>query len=168
MLYLETGSVDPAYNLAFEEYVLQNYRQGDILILWQNANSVIVGRNQNAEAEINRAFVEEHGIKVVRRSKGLSHGVNMAWNRKFKLNPGKALAGCMRRNKSLHVFFASGLFDLCTTAGNARYLATHNSLPQDRVMIGEYPSGHMAYLGEESAKLLGDDLRTFIIKSANL
>lgn len=111
---------------------------------------------------------EEMGIKVVRRSKGLSHGVNMAWNRKFKLNPGKALAGCMRRNKSLHVFFASGLFDLCTTAGNARYLATHNSLPQDRVMIGEYPSGHMAYLGEESAKLLGDDLRTFIIKSANL
>ena len=70
MIYLETGSVDPAYNLAFEEYVLQNLRQGDILILWQNANSVIVGRNQNAEAEINRAFVEEHGIKVVRRKSG--------------------------------------------------------------------------------------------------
>ena len=70
MIYLETGSVDPAYNLAFEEYVLQNLRQGDILILWQNANSVIVGRNQNAEAEINRAFVEEHGIKVVRRNTG--------------------------------------------------------------------------------------------------
>ena len=70
MLYLETGSVDPAYNLAFEEYVLQNLRRGDILILWQNANSVIVGRNQNAEAEINRSFVEEHSIKVVRRNTG--------------------------------------------------------------------------------------------------
>ena len=70
MIYLETGSVDPAYNLAFEEYVLQNFRQGDILILWQNANSVIVGRNQNAEAEINRAFVEEKSIKVVRRNTG--------------------------------------------------------------------------------------------------
>lgn len=70
MLYLETGSVDPAYNLAFEEYILQNYRKGDILILWQNANAVIVGRNQNADAEINRAFVEENGIKVVRRNTG--------------------------------------------------------------------------------------------------
>ena len=70
VLYLETGSVDPAYNLAFEEYILQNYRQGDILILWQNANAVIVGRNQNADAEINRAFVEENGIKVVRRNTG--------------------------------------------------------------------------------------------------
>ena len=70
MLYLETGSVDPAYNLAFEEYVLQNLRQDTILILWQNDNSVIVGRNQNAEAEINRAFVEAHGIKVIRRNTG--------------------------------------------------------------------------------------------------
>ena len=70
VLYLETGSVDPAYNLAFEEYVLQNRRHGEILILWQNANSVIVGRNQNAEAEINHTFVEEHGIKVVRRNTG--------------------------------------------------------------------------------------------------
>ena len=70
MLYLETGSVDPAYNLAFEEYVLQNFRQGNILILWQNARSVIVGRNQNAEAEINRSFVEKNSIKVVRRNTG--------------------------------------------------------------------------------------------------
>ena len=70
MIYLETGSVDPAYNLAFEEYVLKNIRQDTVLILWQNDNSVIVGRNQNAEAEINRSFVEEKGIKVVRRNTG--------------------------------------------------------------------------------------------------
>lgn len=68
--YLETGSTDPAYNLAFEEYVLTNRRDGNCLILWQNDNAVIVGRNQNAEAEINRAFVEEHGIRVVRRNTG--------------------------------------------------------------------------------------------------
>ena len=69
-IYLETGSTDPRYNLAFEEYVLRNYTQGDILILWQNANAVIVGRNQNAEAEINKAFVAEHDILVVRRNTG--------------------------------------------------------------------------------------------------
>lgn len=68
--YLETGSVDPAYNLAFEEYVLANRRDGNYLILWQNDNAVIVGRNQNAEAEINRAFVEEQGIRVIRRNTG--------------------------------------------------------------------------------------------------
>ena len=68
--YLETGSNDPAYNLAFEEYVQRNRRDGNYLILWQNKNAVIVGRNQNAEEEINRAFVEQHDIRVIRRNTG--------------------------------------------------------------------------------------------------
>ena len=68
--YLQTHSTDPAYNLAFEEYVLKNCRKGDWLILWQNRNAVIVGRNQNALEEINRDFVQAHGIKVIRRNTG--------------------------------------------------------------------------------------------------
>lgn len=68
--YMETGSTDPAYNLAFEEYVLKNRLEGDYLLLWQNANAVIVGRNQNALEEINREFVEANGIKVIRRNTG--------------------------------------------------------------------------------------------------
>lgn len=68
--YLETGSTDPAYNLAFEEYVQAHRREGNYLILWQNRNAVIIGRNQNAEAEINRSFVDSHEIRVVRRNTG--------------------------------------------------------------------------------------------------
>ena len=69
-IYLETTSRDPAYNLAFEEYVLSHRRLGDYLILWQNDKTVVVGQNQNTEEEINRTFVEEHGIQVVRRATG--------------------------------------------------------------------------------------------------
>ena len=69
-LYLETGSTDPRYNLAFEEYVLTHKREGDYLLLWQNDNTIVIGQNQNAEAEINRAFVEAHHINVVRRMTG--------------------------------------------------------------------------------------------------
>ena len=68
--YMETGSTDPAYNLAFEEYVLLNKKEGDFLLLWQNANAVIIGRNQNTEEEIDRDFIETHGVKVVRRITG--------------------------------------------------------------------------------------------------
>lgn len=68
--YLETGSTNPFYNLAFEEYVLRHRTQGDYLLLWQNDNTIVVGQNQNAEAEINRSFVEAHGIRVVRRMTG--------------------------------------------------------------------------------------------------
>lgn len=68
--YLETGSHDPFYNLAFEEYVLKHKTEGDYLVLWQNENTIVVGRNQNTEEEINRSFVEFHHINVVRRMTG--------------------------------------------------------------------------------------------------
>lgn len=70
IIYMETGSLDPHYNLAFEEYVLCNRRIGDYLLLWQNDNTIVIGQNQNAAAEINPAFVEEHHIHVVRRMTG--------------------------------------------------------------------------------------------------
>ena len=49
MYYIETGSTDPCYNLAFEEYVLKNRTEGDWLMLWQNDNTVVVGLNQTAQ-----------------------------------------------------------------------------------------------------------------------
>ena len=68
--YLETGSTDPCFNLAFEEYVLENLREGDWLILWQNANTVVVGLNQNTAEEIDAGFVAAHRVTVVRRITG--------------------------------------------------------------------------------------------------
>lgn len=68
--YLETGSQNPFYNLAFEEYVLSHRTRGDYLLLWQNDNTIVIGQNQNAEEEINRAFAEEHGMRIVRRATG--------------------------------------------------------------------------------------------------
>lgn len=68
--YLETGSVDPNYNLAFEEHVLLRRRDAFYLMLWQNDNAIVIGQNQSTEAEINQGFVQEHGIRVVRRTTG--------------------------------------------------------------------------------------------------
>lgn len=67
---METGSTDPCFNLAFEEYVLTHRLTGTYLILWQNENSIIIGQNQNTEEEINRSYVDAHGVKVVRRTTG--------------------------------------------------------------------------------------------------
>lgn len=68
--YFETHSTDPAYNLAFEEYVLTHRKEGDYLLLWQNDNTIVVGQNQNTAQEIDAAFVQQHHITVVRRSTG--------------------------------------------------------------------------------------------------
>ena len=68
--YIETGSLDPCYNLAFEQYLLENKTDGKWLMLWQNANTVVIGMNQNTAEEINADFVRAHNITVVRRMTG--------------------------------------------------------------------------------------------------
>jgi len=70
MLYYESRSTDPYFNIALEWHLFCNVAAQSIFMLWQNDNAIIIGKNQNAEAEINRPFVEAHGIKVARRKTG--------------------------------------------------------------------------------------------------
>ncbi len=67
-LYINT-STDPYFNLAAEEYLIKN-TDDDVIMLWRNSPSVIIGKNQNAFAEINFDFVNKNNIKVVRRLTG--------------------------------------------------------------------------------------------------
>ena len=60
---------DPYFNLAAEQYLLDT-EDGPVFMLWRNSRSVIIGRNQNAYAEIDRTFVRDNGIAVVRRLTG--------------------------------------------------------------------------------------------------
>ena len=71
MIYLESTSTDPAYNLALEQFVFDEMpRDRAYFMLWQNDNTIVVGKYQNTAAEINAAYVKEHGIHVVRRLSG--------------------------------------------------------------------------------------------------
>ncbi|HOU10978.1 MAG TPA: lipoate--protein ligase [Clostridiales bacterium] len=63
------NSHDPAYNLACEEYYLCQSER-NIIMLWRNAPSVIIGRNQNAYAELDMQYIAEHHIPVIRRLTG--------------------------------------------------------------------------------------------------
>lgn len=69
MIYIETNSSDPYFNLAAEEYFVQNVSE-EVCMLWRNASSIIVGRNQNTMAEIDYDYVTKHNIPVVRRMSG--------------------------------------------------------------------------------------------------
>ena len=69
--FLESSSVDPHFNLALEQYVFEQLpKESSYFMLWQNGNSIIVGKNQNTIAEINNEYVKAHGINVVRRLSG--------------------------------------------------------------------------------------------------
>lgn len=72
MLFIDNKGIhDPMINLAIEEYVLRNLDGNEsYLLFYINEPSIIIGKNQNTAEEINTKYVEEKGIKVVRRLSG--------------------------------------------------------------------------------------------------
>lgn len=71
MKYIDSQSHNSYFNLALEEHILKNKDfKEDIVFLWQNTPTIVVGNNQNTIEEINLPFVKENKIRVVRRLSG--------------------------------------------------------------------------------------------------
>ena len=69
MLIIQRQETDPFFNIAAEEYLLKNFKE-DIFTFWVNEPCIVVGKHQNALAEINYKYVKENGIPVIRRITG--------------------------------------------------------------------------------------------------
>ena len=67
--YLSLTTTSPYHNLAAEEYLLQQTKD-NVFMLWQNDNTIVIGRHQNTAAEINQEYVDSHHVNVVRRQTG--------------------------------------------------------------------------------------------------
>jgi lipoate-protein ligase A len=69
VLYSETH--DPWFNLATEDWILKEMStDSQVLFLWRNADTVVIGRYQNPWTECNLEAMEHDGVKLARRQSG--------------------------------------------------------------------------------------------------
>ena len=67
----ESNSFDPHWNLATEQYLMETVEEDAcILFLWQNQNTVVIGKNQNAWKECRTALLAQEGVTLARRLSG--------------------------------------------------------------------------------------------------
>lgn len=70
MTYVSNDSLLAAHSLAVEEFLLNNVTDGTILMLWKSAPTVVIGKFQNAYAEVSLCELMKRGISLVRRNSG--------------------------------------------------------------------------------------------------
>lgn len=77
----------------------------------------------------------------------------------------ESLRQAFAKNSYLHLFVASGYYDLATPYYATLYTLNHMALPgasRNNVQLEEYPVGHMVYLERKALEKLRDDVRGFI------
>lgn len=70
MIYIESSTTDPTWNMALESWLFDRDTGEDILYLWQNSPCVIIGRNQVAALEVDLQLAGEMDVPVIRRQTG--------------------------------------------------------------------------------------------------
>ncbi len=72
MKYLDFPSLDACVNLALEYYLAEYdpFPGEDLCWFWNTVPTVVIGKYQTAQAEVNLPYLEEHGIALVRRHSG--------------------------------------------------------------------------------------------------
>ena len=65
----DIGERNLVFYLAMEEFVAEKF-QDESFFVWQSGPTVIIGRNQDLEAEVNLGYCREYGVRVYRRKSG--------------------------------------------------------------------------------------------------
>lgn len=75
-----------------------------------------------------------------------------------------AITPAFEANGDFRLMIATGIYDLLTTVGPARLLASYPEYPDGRVDVHEYAGGHAFYANPDEFERLADDIRRFLAR----
>ena len=180
-LYILT-TTNPHYNLAVEEYLFRHERE-DVCMLWQNEPTVVIGKNQNAFAEVDIDALRRDGVHLARRITGggaVYHdlgNVNFSFisanNAETGLDFARFTAPILKALASLGVQAElSGRNDLLLNgqkfSGNAQYSADGRTLHHGTLLFDAELTALGRYLRPDEEKLKSKGIKSVHSRVTNL
>lgn len=172
---------NPWYNLAVEEYLLDNLEEDEIILyLWQNDNTVVIGRNQNAWQECRVSDLEAAGGKLARRLSGggavfhdlgnLNYTLLMP-RKEYDLKEKLKIILRALQNLGIAAEFSGRNDIICDgkkISGNAYYLGSKAAYIHGTVLVDSDLEKLVSYLNVSDAKIKSKGIKSVRSRVMNL
>ncbi len=182
-----SGSTDPWFNLALEDHLVETVSREAaegvmtvILYLWQNENTVVIGRNQNAWTECRTELLEAEGGRLARRSTGGGAVFHDLGNLNFSIITPKSMYETKRSlgiiveavNRAGVKAYLSGRNDILAEdlkfSGNAFLVRKEAGLHHGTLLIDSDHARIARYLNVPKAKLEAKGIKSVRSRIVNL
>ena len=181
LLIYQSNTLDPYLNLAAEKLLFDTLLPDSVILyLWQNENTVVIGKNQNPWAECNCALMDKEGARLARRLSGGGAVYHDSGNLNFTFicesedyNLEKQLGVIIRACEKAGITAElSGRNDILTSgrkfSGNAFYNSRGRCYHHGTLLISSNTEKMPLYLTPDSDKLRSKGVRSVSSRIINL
>ena len=174
-------STNPYKNLATEKLLFDKLEKDSVILyLWQNKNTVVIGRNQNPWAECNQSAIKEDNVTLARRLSGGGAVYHDMGNLNFTFIYGDENADITKR-----IAVIKKACELCGTkaevsgrndilsggkkfSGNAFYNSKGKGFHHGTLLIAADMEKMALYLTPPKAKLVSKGVKSVKSRTVNL